>query len=1512
MAECINNRKKNKVWLYLIVPALILSFALSFFFFSGEKSFGGEGLVEQELHHVAPLYTLTDTEWQEVINSKILDDATTECSDVITEGIHHTMYCDKIAGSDTELSFTTYFKSKVKNYKITEIKYSTEETTQNKYVGAREIACPEESKNITCYDDGIERETIYITSKTEAPLTAITKDNNWELSAKRDFVLNEKRTYKVEWDDIAPIKTEPQTKDLGNGILRTTFPLVETFYNELSINPNKSWNYSVNNWGGVASHTQLDVDDKIMAEEEGEEVTLAEVSWDYQAGTIDGGGATAVAWNHTIGAGESGTFSDGSVLQVWGGQNGANACTGVWANITMGASVTDASTNTSSLGAIGCSTEWSGNAGYTIICNITDWTHGELSTLDFNVGDNVWFILWEYVGSDSQGCQVGRDNSDGNPDSNYYYWDGGFTEYQGRDFFYQLWLEEGAGITYASVGNRTLDGYCPNAFDNYEVVGAGFSQEDNDASNYGGLTIKSASDNSTWANELSYLDIAGTQNACFQMIPNVTTDTTTTPKITEVWLDYKSIVPPEIYIAYPEEGVTYYGVSNIDLNFTLIDPDGISSAWYSLDYGANTTIETPTNNVSVAITSGTHTFILSANDTDGQENQTSVSFNINLVPSIPALHLPENESVELSAIPQLNWSNSTDSEGDAISYYLEVDDDAGFGSVDYVNNNIAETANTTGDTPTGLGDGNWYWRVLATDSYGNSSWSEVREFRLELTQPQIFIDSPENTTYYNISFVDLNTTATDPDGIDSMWWSTNLTDNVTDDDWLTNATISGLSEGNWIVYVYYNDSAGVENSTSRSFFVNDPPTPPVLEEPQNDTSFNSIPTLEVNNSVDTYDTIYYYFEIANLSDFVVVDRASGDVAEGSGTTTWTPTYLADGNYSWRALATDTHSNSSWSSEVRSFVLDTTDPVLNDIGNVTDLITQNLPVKSAINITATDDNRRACWYYTSDSSTNVSIDCNSGTYTDISWTTEGSKIIYACVNDTAGNEACISESLMIDYFTLSQNSIPTSSTSEGGQIKFNLTIDKTALQSQFPNTYAVLWINNTRYDGVKTSFTNGAQFIYNLFVPDGWGNTTGITQYWNWSYAIYNSTTILENETTAYSTIDVYDAGLDDCTSYGNIILNFTLYDEEEKTMADANITIETTATLTNPYNANYFFNYSASSNESSLTICASNEFLNYTDFNLSTITRYEFQDHVVEYHYIELYNQSGYSKQDVELYDLKTADSTSFLMSYDDEFYLPVSDAVIDVWRYYVDEGLYRSVEHGKTNADGETRAHLVTEDVKYIFKVRKNNRLLYTSDPSLAICQSTPCVINLRATSGDIPYKDFDKVDNLEYTLTTDRDARQVVLTFSTDDGSTTTMKMNVTQSDQFYNETACSETLTSSGGTITCEVSADRGNTTFDVWVWKDDEFVAFDSFSLAPTGYDTFGHTGVIMAVIVIITLPLMAITSGIAMIVFVLIGIVFMTASTLLTGGSIIGIGSTIIWIICAGVIIIVKLSKRRYA
>ncbi len=118
----------------------------------------------------------------------------------------------------------------------------------------------------------------------------------------------------------------------------------------------------------------------------------------------------------------------------------------------------------------------------------------------------------------------------------------------------------------------------------------------------------------------------------------------------------------------------------------------------------------------------------------------------NTAPSVPTLNSPANNTNTTTLIP-LNWINSTDDDGDSITYYLEVDDDNDFSSPEYVNTSIKETISPTEDLPTGLSHAKYFWKVLATDGEDNSSWSLVRAFSYDAITTRnasLFLDGFRN------------------------------------------------------------------------------------------------------------------------------------------------------------------------------------------------------------------------------------------------------------------------------------------------------------------------------------------------------------------------------------------------------------------------------------------------------------------------------------------------------------------------------------------------------------------------------------------------------------------------------------------------------------------------------------------------------------------------------------------------------------------------------------------------
>jgi len=163
---------------------------------------------------------------------------------------------------------------------------------------------------------------------------------------------------------------------------------------------------------------------------------------------------------------------------------------------------------------------------------------------------------------------------------------------------------------------------------------------------------------------------------------------------------------------------------------------------------------------------------------------------------------------------------------------------------------------------------------------------------------------------------------------------------------------------------------------------------------------------------------------------------------------------------------------------------------------------------------------------------------------------------------------------------------------------------------------------------------------------------------------------------------------------------------------------------------------------------------------------------------------------------LASAESTSFLINYQDANYLYIADAVVDIWRYYVGESQFVSVEHAKTDSGGQTRAHLTTEDIIYKALVWKNGTLLYTSPEFLALCQASPCQINLREsqTTGE----DLSIFKGITYSYDVNTTSRKAVFLYSSSDGTTSNWNLTITRADAYGNETIDSVQAISSGGIL------------------------------------------------------------------------------------------------------------------
>lgn len=620
----------------------------------------------------------------------------------------------------------------------------------------------------------------------------------------------------------------------------------------------------------------------------------------------------------------------------------------------------------------------------------------------------------------------------------------------------------------------------------------------------------------------------------------------------------------------------------------------------------------------------------------------------------------------------------------------------------------------------------------------------------------------------------------------------------------------------------------------------------------------------------------------------------------------TRTFATDTEMNWTCRSSDgTGANDPVTAVNRTFHLHTGVPqfFFTNLGNVSTL---SLPINYTFNATTTDPFLDTCRYFTSDNFTLQTYPCN--VPQNISFLTGGVKNITVTANDTFGNFAQLLYLFNIYDFNVTQSG--SASAGEGTSSTFTLSINSTS----FPITSADanLWYNGVnRGEGIKTVVNaNVIQFSNTFVIPSGTGNATGGIVQWYWNY---NATELTTRNTTTQSQT-VLNISITDCAvTTGRVILNMTLRDEELNTLV--NLTAPNTALteinlqITSRENTSQVYSFSKVwNNNNTVAVCVPFGLLNSSSYRIDFTVGFEATGHVHEFYYMDngtldnTNNFNSYTDNTIDLMDLLTVDSTTFLFTFTDENGLEVPNAIIHTFRNYIGEGLFREVERSKDDTNGETHVHLVEEDVIYYFMVTQYGNIIYSSPTFNAKCLSTPCSITLSASPSETNFSDIFN-EGGQYVITTDKDTRTVTLTFSLNSSSLVNLSIYSYNGD---NATfIVGGSLTAMAGSIDVVVPLAYGNNTFFAVIYRDNSFIKSVWIDLTDRGQDIFGTFGGILAGILVLAVMLMAVTEGAGFIVFTVLALAVVSIMKLVDLD-----WMALVSIICAGAIIVWKLINRR--
>lgn len=608
--------------------------------------------------------------------------------------------------------------------------------------------------------------------------------------------------------------------------------------------------------------------------------------------------------------------------------------------------------------------------------------------------------------------------------------------------------------------------------------------------------------------------------------------------------------------------------------------------------------------------------------------------------------------------------------------------------------------------------------------------------------------------------------------------------------------------------------------------------------------------------------------------------------------------IADGEHNWTIESCN--DDGCTTSDTRTFTIDTTPPTVNITSPYPENYTYDyhkLNTNLTINFTAVDTNRDKCWY--NYDGTNTTVTCADSTF-NINITNASDKDIIFYANDTIGNEASITRNW--DYRLLETGQSYTATVLEGASTSFaiNFTTNGTEI------TTAYLNYNGTRYGGTITD----AYTITKTITAPEVATSSIIPFFWE----------IIMRDGFAYNTTStnqtVTPISIDNCAVNTIALYNFTIKDEALQT--ELNESAVNTSAKVDLVIRSYGTDTEISTYYKAFTtnpfgICV-NSSLTTQSYNIDVQVEYSAVGYDTEFYHIqnETLNSSSFPTN-ITLYDLNTSTSQAFKVVFKDSAFLSVEDALIYVYRKYIDEGVFKIVEVPKTDANGETIAHLVTNDVIYNFVVKKYGVTLGTYSNVRPVCQNptiTTCTIDFNAFASTIVVPDYTTTDDFNYTLAFNKTSREISTQFAIPSGSAENVTLIVVNQDAL-STTMCTDSVVSSSGTLTCTVPESFGNGTATARLYKSSALISYGSVSMSQTSKDIYGSALAIIAVMVLMTILGAGLSDNpVYTAIFLFVGVLLLFAMNILDTSGYLGKGASVVYLLIAIVLIIIKGSKRN--
>ncbi len=354
-------------------------------------------------------------------------------------------------------------------------------------------------------------------------------------------------------------------------------------------------------------------------------------------------------------------------------------------------------------------------------------------------------------------------------------------------------------------------------------------------------------------------------------------------------------------------------------------------------------------------TAGTKTGIFTVTATSGSIKATAkIQVRAGHPPTTPKLRSPKDKSSVKTPTPSLTIFNSTDPDGDKLTYEFEVAKDRAFTKRVAFASIPQATTTSWKVSKTLTEDATYYWRVRASDGFNTSLWSSIWSFTVNAknappTAPKLSspIDGGQVSTLQPLLEV---TNAKDPEGEPLVYQFVVASDKNMQQIVVRSPHVKegkmgatswkislALKDGkNYYWQAWAIDASGLAGPkmSVASFTVslaNKPPSVPKPRSPKDGSTVSSLrPKFEVINAIDPEgQPVFLDIEVDAVQTFDSADKiAQKDIPQSSsGITSWTPQRDLKENttYFWRVRATDKKTTTVWVFGGEFFVNSKNDP-----------------------------------------------------------------------------------------------------------------------------------------------------------------------------------------------------------------------------------------------------------------------------------------------------------------------------------------------------------------------------------------------------------------------------------------------------------------------------------------------------------------------------------------------------------------------------------------------------------